>query len=178
MLDTEDDKCMFYYATAQRTHVYAQLLVCGLVLILYGFFSSHRLLHYSTFIYHPFISPLVCPTLPLSSVPLSSVYIPTTSSSSVLTLARYFIWHTPHSSVVSLKVLQGFPGTILSRRGATLHPPSLNLSIIFRKVQLKHVVHRLKCKRGGFCIGHCSAARHLLPHRTELQGYGPHHPDT
>lgn len=99
-------------------------------------------------------------------------------SSSVLTWARYFIWHTPHSSVVSLKVLQGFPGTILSRRGATLHPPSLNLSIIFMKVQLKHVVHRLKCKRGGFCIGHCSAARHLLPHRTELQGYGPHHPDT
>lgn len=29
---------MFYYATAQRTHVYVQLLVCGLVLILWGFF--------------------------------------------------------------------------------------------------------------------------------------------
>lgn len=94
-------------------------------------------------------------------------------------LMRDILWHTPDSSRVSLKVLQGFPGTIWSRRGTPLHPPSLNLSIIFMKVQLKHVVHRLECECGSFFfyISHCSATPHLLPHRTEPQGHGPHHQD-
>lgn len=58
--DTEDDKCVFYYVTAQRTRVcaYIYINICTyfLSLILYVFFPSLTdSFHYSAFIHRPFI---------------------------------------------------------------------------------------------------------------------------
>lgn len=115
--DTVDDKCMFYYATAQRTHVCVHtLLLCGrLPLILhvssfFFFFCSiqHQLLHYSTFIHHPFICTLVCRALPSSLRLLSSLYSSTTFCPAALTQARYFTLQTPYSSMFSLNLSPRF----------------------------------------------------------------------